>query len=264
MAKRAGVRPARPGPVDPPDRAGHGSSPHAGRPHGDWPHKGWHHRDWTVAAGPRAGRLPGRAMRRWSHGPRGDGPLRRDRDDSMLGGVAAGLAAKCGWDVSVIRTIFVVAGLVSGFGAAPYVLAWLLVPARGESRGIASTAVTDRRGIAQAAALASVVILVLLIVSSAGVSWLGPLGWPLVITVPALVLIWRNAPPAEQAVLQRFTQPVIGMADGAQRSRLAFRLVIALVLAGGGIGILVAVGHKGRLLLPPIGGLGLVIAGIVV
>ncbi|HMG62482.1 MAG TPA: PspC domain-containing protein, partial [Streptosporangiaceae bacterium] len=91
-------------------------------------------RDWTGAAGRRAARQERRAMRlrRWSRGPHGDGPLRRDRDDSMVGGVAAGLAAKSGWDVAVIRTIFVVAGLVSGFGAAPYVLAWLLVPARGE------------------------------------------------------------------------------------------------------------------------------------
>jgi len=182
----------------------------------------------------------------------------------MVGGVAAGLAAKTGWDVTVIRTVFVLAGLVSGLGAAPYVLAWLLVPATGESRGIASTAVADRRGIALGAALGSVVILILLIVSSVGVSWLGPLGWPLVITVPALVLIWRNAPPAEQAVLQRFAQPVVGLADGAQRSRLAFRIVIALVLAGGGVGILLHLGHKGRLLLPPLGGLGLVIGGIVV
>ena len=182
----------------------------------------------------------------------------------MVGGVAAGLAAKTGWDVTVIRTVFVLAGLVSGLGAAPYVLAWLLVPATGESRGIASTAVADRRGIALGAALGSVVILILLIVSSVGVSWLGPLGWPLVITVPALVLIWRNAPPAEQAVLQRFAQPVVSLADGAQRSRLAFRIVIALVLAGGGVGILLHLGHKGRLLLPPLGGLGLVIGGIVV
>jgi signal transduction histidine kinase len=229
---------------------------------GPWRHEGWlqRHEPWLHEGG---GRLQ-RRVRRWSRGERGDGPLRRDRDDSMVGGVAAGLAAKTGWDVTVIRTVFVLAGLVSGLGAAPYVLAWLLVPAQGESRGIASTAVTDRRGIALGAALGSVVILVLLIVSSVGVSWLGPLGWPLVITVPALVLIWRNAPPAEQAALARFTQPVIGMADGAQRSRLAWRMIISLVLVGGGVAILLALGHKGRLLLPPIGGLGLVIAGIVV
>jgi signal transduction histidine kinase/phage shock protein PspC (stress-responsive transcriptional regulator) len=205
-----------------------------------------------------------RIPRRFSRGPRGDGPLRRDRDDSMAGGVAAGLAAKTGWDVTIIRTVFVLAGLVSGWGAAPYVLAWLLVPAAGQSRPIATAALTDRRGIAQAAALGSVIVVVLGIVSSAGVSWLGPLGWPLVITVPALVLIWRNAPPAEQAALQRFTQPVIGLADGAQRSRLAFRMILALFLIGGGVVILLVLGHKGRLLLPPLGGLGLVIAGFVV
>jgi signal transduction histidine kinase len=205
-----------------------------------------------------------RGLRRFSRGPRGDGPLRRDRADSMVGGVAAGLAAKTGWDVTVIRTVFVLAGLISGWGAAPYVLAWLLVPAAGESRGIATTALTDRRGIAQSAALGSVIVVVLGIVSAAGVTWFGPLGWPLVITVPALVLIWRNAPPAEQAVLQRFTQPVVGMADGTQRSRLAFRIVLAVFLIGGGLVILLVLGHKGRLLLPPLGGLGLVIAGIVV
>ena len=254
MAKRAGVRPGRRGRADAPGGTGHGP----------WPDEGWPQDGRAFGAGWRAERLHRGAISRWSRGPRGDGPLRRDRDDSMLGGVAAGLAAKCGWDVTVIRTVFVLAGLVSGVGAAPYVLAWLLVPAAGESKGIASTAVADRRGIAQAAALGSVVILALLLVSVAGVSWLGPLGWPLVITVPALVLIWRNAPPAEQAALQRFTQPVIGLADGTQRSRLAFRIVLALVLAGGGVGLLVVAGHRGRLMLTPIGGLGLIIAGIIV
>jgi signal transduction histidine kinase len=260
MAKRARMRRAERRQGAAPDQPGH--EPSWRQP--GWPHEGWPQERWLPAAGRPGGRLERRFLRRWSHGPRGDQPLRRDRDDSMVGGVAAGLAAKCGWDVTIIRTVFVLAGLISGLGAAPYVLAWLLVPANGESRGIASTAVTDRRGIALGAALGSVVILVLLIVSSVGVSWLGPLGWPLVITVPALVLIWRNAPPAEQVVLQRFAQPVIGMADGAQRSRLAFRMVISLILVGGGVGILLALGHKGRLLLPPIGGLGLVIAGIVV
>jgi signal transduction histidine kinase len=115
----------------------------------------------------------------------------------------------------------------------------------------------------QAAALASIVVVVLIIMSSLVTTGLGPLGWPLVITVPALLLIWRNAPPAEQAALQRFTQPVIGMADGTHRSRLAFRIVLALVLAGGGIGIVLSLGHKRQLLLPA-GGLGLVLAGFVV
>jgi signal transduction histidine kinase/phage shock protein PspC (stress-responsive transcriptional regulator) len=251
MAKQAGVRPDQPG--DARDAAG--PPP--------WPPRGWPGLSWTADGGPGSRRGRNWLRCRLPHTPRREGPFRRDRDDNLVGGVAAGLAAKYGWDVTVIRTVFVLAGLVSGVGAAPYVLAWLLVPAQGESRPIATAAVTDRRGIVQAAALASVVVVVLIIMSSVGVSWLGPLGWPLVITVPALLLIWRNAPPAEQAALQRFTQPVVGIADGSHRSRLAFRIILALLLAGGGLGILVSLGHKQHLLLPA-GGLALVLAGFVV
>ncbi len=251
MAKQAGVRPDQPG--DARDAAG--PPP--------WPSRGWPGLSWTADGGPGPRRGRSRLRCRLSSHPRREGPFRRDRDDSLVGGVAAGLAAKYGWDVTVIRTLFVLAGLVSGLGAAPYVLAWLLVPAQGESRPIATTAVTDRRGIVQAAALASIVVVVLIIMSSLVTTGLGPLGWPLVITVPALLLIWRNAPPAEQAALQRFTQPVIGMADGTHRSRLAFRIVLALVLAGGGIGIVLSLGHKQQLLLPA-GGVALVLAGFVV
>jgi len=47
------------------------------------------------------------------------------------------------WNIGVVFSgwSLVLAGLVSGVGAAPYVLAWLLVPAQGESRPIATTAV---------------------------------------------------------------------------------------------------------------------------
>ena len=71
-------------------------------------------------------------------------------------GVAAGLAARTGLDVTIVRIAFVLATLLTGgFGAAAYVLAWLLMPAAGEDSNIASQAMTDRRGIALAAGLAS-------------------------------------------------------------------------------------------------------------
>ena len=250
MAKQSGVRHDQPG--DAPDAAGAPPWPPQ-----DWPRLG------RTAAGQGPTCEPHWLWRRLAGGPRREGPFRRDRDDSLVGGVAAGLSARYGWDVTVIRTLFVLAGLVSGLGAAPYVLAWLLVPAQGESRPIATTAATDRRGIVQAAALASVVVVMLVLLSSVVTTGLGPLGWPLVITVPGLLLIWRNAPAAEQSALQRFTQPVIGMADGSARSRLAFRMVLAAVLAGGGLGILLTLGHKRQLLLPA-GGLALVLAAFVV
>ena len=48
--------------------------------------------------------------------------------------MAAGLAARTGLDVNLVRTGFVVAALFSLFGAAAYVVAWLLIPAGGRGR----------------------------------------------------------------------------------------------------------------------------------
>jgi signal transduction histidine kinase/phage shock protein PspC (stress-responsive transcriptional regulator) len=157
----------------------------------------------------------------------------------MVGGVAAGLAARTGWDVTVVRSVFVLACLVSGLGTVPYVVAWLVVPAVGQDRSIASKAVTDRRGLTLAAGIGSLLIVVLLIASAIGASWLGSLASPLVITVAGLVLIWRNAPADEQAVLRHFAEPLAGLADGGMRSRIVWRAAIAgLLLIGGLVALL--------------------------
>ena len=86
----------------------------------------------------------------WRRGPRRSGPLRRRPDDRLAGGVAAGLAARTGIDVTAVRIAFVLTGL-GGVGVAAYVLAWLLIPAVGSDSTIASKAMTDRRGITLAA-----------------------------------------------------------------------------------------------------------------
>ena len=70
---------------------------------------------------PRLGHQLGH-WRTFRHPPE-SGPLRRGQQDRLLGGVAAGLAARTGMDVTVVRSVFVLAALVSGFGAAAYVLA---------------------------------------------------------------------------------------------------------------------------------------------
>ena len=101
----------------------------------------------------------------------------------------------------MVRAAFVISALLSGFGAAAYVVAWLLLPAEDATDGaIASRALADRRGIALAAGLVSVLVVILLIGTALGAAWLGSLAWPGVITLAGLVLIWRNADPDEQAV----------------------------------------------------------------
>jgi signal transduction histidine kinase len=199
-----------------------------------------------------------------ARGPVSSGPPRRARQGRMAGGVAAGLAVRTGLDVGLVRTVFVAATLVGGFGAAAYVLAWLLMPAVGEDSNIASKALTDRRGIALAAGLGSLLIVVLVIASALGVSWLTDFAWPLVISVTGIVLIWRNAHEDEQVAMRRLAEPLLGLAEGSSRSRsrTVLRALIATLLLAGGLSALLS-GHPSHLLVP-LGGVALVIAGIVV
>ncbi len=177
--------------------------------------------------------------------------------------MAAGLAARTGFDVGAVRFVFVVAALASGFGLAAYVLAWLLVPAAGATTNIAAKALTDRRGITLAAGLGSLLVVVLLIASALGAGWLGSLAWPLVISVAGIVLIWRNAPADEQAMMRRLAEPLLGMSEGTGRSRTALRVCVASVLLASGLLTLLS-GHASRASLRPLGGVALVVAAIVV
>src|SRR5260370_311764 len=111
-------------------------------------------------------------------GPRPIGPLGRGREEPLAGGLAPGLSRRLGFAVSAVRTAFVVAALANGFGLAAYVLAWLLVPRAGDDSNIASKALTDRRGIAPAAPLGALLVLVLLIASALGAGWPGPVPPP--------------------------------------------------------------------------------------
>ncbi len=57
-------------------------------------------------------------------------PLRRLRAGAVLGGVCAGLADWAGWDVSVMRAVWIVATVFTGFvlGAVAYLALWLSLP----------------------------------------------------------------------------------------------------------------------------------------
>ncbi len=197
------------------------------------------------------------------HRLRGIGPWRRDVDHRLVGGVASGVAARMGVDVQYVRLALIIAALFSGFGVAAYVVAWLLVPATGEPATIASRALNDTQGVAVAAALATFLIAVIVVVSFAGAGWIGTLAWPLVITVVGLVLLWRNAPPNEQATLRGLLDPLVGFTGDTSRARTAVRASIAVVLLAGGL-VTLLLGHPRASLLLPLAGVALVMAAIVV
>ena len=200
----------------------------------------------------------------WLRGSASGGPLRRGRDDRLAGGVAAGLAARTGFDATVVRIAFVLATLATGgFALVVYVLTWLLVPLDGSDANIASQARLDRRGITLAAGLASLLAVVLLLASTFGIGWLGWLSWPLVISAAGIVLIWRNATADEQETMRHLAEPLAGLTGGKGRRRTIVRMSVAGVLLISGLATLTSA-HESFALLRPLGGVLLVIAAIVV
>ena len=209
------------------------------------------------------GRRWPRRRPRWARGPRDSGPIRRRATNRMLGGVAEGLSARTGIDLITMRVLIVLATLVSGgAGLAAYVIAWLLIPEAGQDNAIISKALADKRGIALAAGIGSLLIVLLIFASAAGISWIGGIAWALTITVVGMVLVVRNATPEEQATIRRLAEPLAGLTEG-RRSQTLLRFAIAVVLLGTGLGLLLGSGQKASAQVAPVIGAVLLLAAIV-
>jgi signal transduction histidine kinase len=194
-------------------------------------------------------------------GPRAGGPLRRSTDDRLAGGVAAGLAGRLGLDSTLVRLVLIVATLVtSGYAAMAYILGWLLIPTAGTDTAIAARARSDRRGIAVVAGLVSLLVVLLVFATVAGLAWVGTLATPLILCVAGLVLIWRNASADEREAMWDVVEPVTG---GRRRSRMVLRSLLAVALLAGGVYTLWST-HRSLLVLRQLGGVALVIAAIAV
>ena len=269
--------PAQPGGpfhADAPGQPGSGAF-HAGgptEPGPTQPGQSWHGwRDDSPADGrPHPGRPSGLAARlealglRVSRGPGSDGPLRREIDGCLLGGVAAGIAKRTGFDVGLVRVLIIVAAFAtSGFAAAAYVVAWLLIPAAGANASIGARALADKRGLGLAAGLTSVLVLGLVIASALNAPWVTSLAVPIIVCAAGLAIIWRNAPQAELDYLRGLTDPV-AMTGAGTRSRRVIRMVLALILLAFGLWALLGGHAKSYELLRPLGGILLLVGGIAV
>jgi signal transduction histidine kinase len=196
---------------------------------------------------------------------RGDGePLRRHPDDRLAGGVAAGLGAWRGFSPTTVRIVLAVAALISTGWAVPfYVLGWLLIPVKGQQSSIASRAKHDSRGVALALALASVLGVFLFLAGALNAGAIETYGWPQVISVAGLTLIWRNAPDDERAGMRRLVEPLSGRGSAKSvRRATRLRFAGAAVLLAVGLGWLLSL-HGGIQLLQPLGGFLLVVAALV-
>ncbi len=229
-------------------------------PHQGGRRHGWHgDGDWH---GP--GVWGGRAARLRD---RGDGqPLRRDPEDRLLGGVAAGIAAWRGFSPTTVRVVLTVVALFSQGWAIPlYCAAWLLIPARDSETSIGGRARHDSAGIALAVALGSVLCVILLLAGVLNNGIVATYGWPQVVSLVCLTLIWRNAPDSEQAAMRHLVEPLesLGTGGGRVRRLTVIRLLVAAMLLAGGLGWLLTSHEKLPYLVAPLGGVMLVAGGLV-
>ena len=64
-------------------------------------------------------------------------PLRRTRDNRILGGVSGAIAERFEFDINTIRIAFVVLTVLGGGGALLYAAGWLLTPDEAAEASIA-------------------------------------------------------------------------------------------------------------------------------
>jgi phage shock protein PspC (stress-responsive transcriptional regulator) len=155
--------------------------------------------------------------------------LRRSTTRRMIGGVASGIGERFDIDANVVRAVFVILACLWGFGAAVYLILWVLVPRAGEREATneereLSDAKEKRRSLLRTAAMVLGVLcigLLFLAFYTHGPRWGSGVGaaW-LVFLVILAVLSFRGS-------ASRFT-------FGRLLSALFLVVVSLVVLVGGG------------------------------
>ena len=70
--------------------------------------------------------------------------LRRNTNDKMIAGVAAGLADFMDVDVTLVRVIWAITVIFGGFGIIAYLVMWIVVPVEGSDRSVANDLVDGK------------------------------------------------------------------------------------------------------------------------
>lgn len=150
-------------------------------------------------------------------------PLRRDTRHALVGGVLAGLGARTGIDVAVLRVAFVVAAVASGgLALLAYLVAWAALPGEGG----ASRALAWRGGLPKvrgdgrvAGGVGLLTLSALLAFRELGVWWTDALVWPLVLAAFGAALLWeRSRASGAVRVPERSEQLPSGLSSGDSSS----------------------------------------------
>jgi signal transduction histidine kinase len=180
--------------------------------------------------------------------------LRRDRDNKIVAGVAAGLAEHLRLPVVAVRIAFIVLFVANGLGALLYVVFWAVLPA---APGLEGAPTANRRASRLQAvgliALAGGVLLVLIQVDGFGID--GTLVALAAVIALGAGIIWHQAEPRRRRAQQERASaetPSIAAVPGAAAAADAAepvgdrRWLLVRVGAGGLLVIVGVVGILGR------------------
>jgi len=163
-------------------------------------------------------------------------PLRRGRDNCILGGVCGGFATRLGIKERNIRVIFALLTLIFGLGILLYMTFWLVLTRSGEEHSIIQQIFQKRRE-AQLVLVAFIATVILIITLQTAGGWTSDgFGWPLVLSGFAAFAVWRGASNDERNRLTEFfnTAPFIGGAFSKSRTGFLLRIIFgaALIVVG--------------------------------
>jgi signal transduction histidine kinase len=169
---------------------------------------------------------------------RGNGPLRRSRENQYLAGVCGGIGERLGVDPTVVRVITVLLVLGAGTGLLVYMAAWLLITRQGEDRSIAKRVTSDPSEMRLAVVVATLVVAVIIGADALGLPGFENLVWPLALSAAGLVFVWRGSSEAERAELGHVLGQVplaAELTSGSRRSAF-YRIALGLILVAVGVG----------------------------
>jgi phage shock protein PspC (stress-responsive transcriptional regulator)/two-component sensor histidine kinase len=157
--------------------------------------------------------------------------LRRDTRRGLVGGVLAGLGARTGIDVAVLRVVFVVAAVASGgLALLAYLVAWAAIPPIGrDSARHGWPGLPSVRGYWRVAAGVGLLTLsALLAFRELGIWWSDALVWPLVLAAFGAAVLWQRsrangaAPVAGPQAAERPRSPIPDLYSGVFGALLVF------------------------------------------
>jgi signal transduction histidine kinase/phage shock protein PspC (stress-responsive transcriptional regulator) len=150
----------------------------------------------------------------------------------MLAGVAGVISDSVGVSPTAARAALVALSFFGGSGIVIYVAVWLLVPPAGSDEPVVRGALGDRRTISLVTAVASALVVALVVASVLKTPALIGDVSPGVVALAGLVVVWRHAGPEDRQAAARLASLLSGAGPAAVPTRRRLLVASVRLLAG--------------------------------